>query len=68
METAIIPVIKYKTGDSSDKSNYRPIALVTAASKCFELSLSIIFEDYLVTHHQQFGFENTFNRCMYIYF
>ena len=42
----------------SDKNNYRPIALVTAASKIFELCLSIILEDYLVTHDdQQFGFK-----------
>ena len=30
---------------------------VTAASKIFELCLSIILEDYLVTHDQQFGFK-----------
>ena len=33
MKTAIVPIIKNKTGDTSDKNNYRPIALVTAASK-----------------------------------
>ena len=33
MKTAIGPIIKNKTGDTSDKNNYRPIALVTAASK-----------------------------------
>ena len=57
MKTAIVPIIKNKTGDTSDKNNYRPIALVTAASKIFELCLSIILEDYLVTHDQQFGFK-----------
>ena len=57
MKTAIVPIIKNKTGDTSDKNNYRPIALVTAASKVFELCLSIILEDYLVTHDQQFGFK-----------
>ena len=35
MKTAIIPIIKNKTGDTSDKNNYRPIALVTACSKKF---------------------------------
>ena len=29
MKTAIVPIIKNKTGDTSDKNNYRPIALVT---------------------------------------
>ena len=57
MKTAIVPIIKNKTGDTSDKNNYRPIALVTAASKIFELCLSIILEDYLVTHEQQFDFK-----------
>ena len=57
MKTAIVPIVKNKTGDSSDKNNYRPIALVTAASKNFELCLSIILEYYLVTHDQQFGFK-----------
>ena len=33
MKTAMGPIIKNKTGDTSDKNNYRPIALVTAASK-----------------------------------
>ena len=33
MKTAIVLVIKKKTGDTSGKNNYRPIALVTACSK-----------------------------------
>ena len=33
MKTAIVPIIKNKTGYSSDKGNYKPIALVTASSK-----------------------------------
>ena len=33
MKTAIVPIIKNKTGDSSDKGNYRLIALVTSCSK-----------------------------------
>ena len=35
MKIAIVPIIKNKTEDTSDKYNYRPIALVTAASKFF---------------------------------
>ena len=56
MKPAIMSIIKNKTGDTSDKNNYRPIALVTAASKILELCLSMILEDYLFTHNQQFGF------------
>ena len=33
MKIAIVSIIKNKTGDTSDKNNYRPIALVTACSK-----------------------------------
>ena len=57
-KTAIVPIIKNKTRDTSDKNNYRPIALVTAASKNFELCLSVILENYLFTHDQQFGFKS----------
>ena len=57
MKTAIVPIIK-KNGDTSDKNDYRPIALVTAASKIFELCISVILEDYLLTHDQEFGFKS----------
>ena len=32
MKTAIVPIIKNKTGDTSDKNKFRPIVQVTAAS------------------------------------
>ena len=60
-------IIKNKTGDTSDKNNYRPIALVTAASKIFELCLSVIFENYLFTHDQQFGFNSKHSADFCIY-
>ena len=44
MKTAIEPIIKSKTGNSSDKNIYRPIALVTVCSKIFELCLLEIIE------------------------
>ena len=46
----------YFTGDTGDKDNYRPIALVTAASKNLEICLLEILEMYLITHDHQFGF------------
>ena len=58
MKTAIVPIIKNKAGNSSDKANYRPIALVTACSKIFESCLLIMLEKYLHTHDQQFGFKS----------
>ena len=58
MKTAIVPIIKNKTGDSSDKGNYRPIALVTACSKIFEICFLKMLEIYLDTHDHQFGFKS----------
>ena len=40
MKTVIVPIIKNKSGNSSYKANYRPIALVTACSKIFETPLA----------------------------
>ena len=33
MKTALVPILKNRQGDTSDKNNYRPIAIVTAMSK-----------------------------------
>ena len=57
MKNAIVTIIKNKTGDTSDKNNYRPIALVTAASKLFEICILEILETYLIPHDHQFGFK-----------
>ena len=45
MKTAILPIIRNKTSDTSDKNNYRPIAVVTACSKIFELCILSIIEN-----------------------
>ena len=60
MKTAIVPIIKNKTGDLNDKGNYRPIALtlVTACSKIFEICLLKMLEIYLDTYDHQFGFKS----------
>ena len=47
MKTAIVYIIKNKTGDISEKCNYRPIALETAGSKIFEICLLKILEVHL---------------------
>ena len=58
MQTAILPIIKRKqTSNSCEKNKYRPIALVTACFKCFELCLLEIIELYLDTQDNQFGFK-----------
>ena len=68
MKTTIVPIIKSKTGNCSDKNNYRPIALVTACFKIFELCLLKIIELYLDTPDNQLGLKKTtFDRHVYIY-
>ena len=68
MKTLLVPIIKGKTGDSSDKNNYRPIALFTASSKLFEICILEILEMYLVTHDQQFCFKSKHatDMCIFI--
>ena len=68
MKTAIVPIIKNKTGDTSDKNNYRPIALVTAASKIFELCLSVILENYLLFWYSKQTVCVKWGRCISDYF
>ena len=43
---SLYSVIKNKSGDTSDKNNYRPIVLVTAASKLFEICILEILETF----------------------
>ena len=57
MKTSIIPILKKKNDNTSAKNNYRPIAIVTAMSKIFELCLSRIMDAYLFTSDNQFGFK-----------
>ena len=58
MKTAIVPFTKNNLGNSIDKANHRPIALVTACSKIFKSCLLIMLEKYLHTHDQQFGYKS----------
>jgi hypothetical protein len=57
LKTIIVPLVKNKTSNIGDKSNYRPIALVTSASKIFELILLDLIENYITTSDNQFGFK-----------
>ena len=67
MKIAIVPIIKNKTGDTSDKNNYRLIALVTACSKIFKLCILSIIEYYIFTHDHQFSFKKKHENDMWIY-
>ena len=67
MKTTIVPIIKNKTGDNSDKNNCRPMVMVTACSKIFELCILSIIENYICAHDHQFGFKKQHPTDMCIY-
>ena len=48
MQSAIVPILKNRQGDTIDKNNYRPIAIVTALSKIFELCFMNLIESVTV--------------------
>ena len=67
MKIALVPIIKNKTGDTSDKNKYRSVALVTAASKNFEICILEVLEMYLITHDHQFRFKSKHSTDMCIF-
>lgn len=56
MKTVVVPVVKNKTGDLADKSNYRPISLATVIAKVFDAMLNTQLNKYVTLHDNQFGF------------
>lgn len=56
MKTVVVPVVKNKTGDVADKSNYRPISLATVIAKVFDGLLNTQLNRYVALHDNQFGF------------
>lgn len=57
MSTAIVPILKDKTGDVTDSHNYRPISITTACSKLLESLILKKYEKLLYTCDNQFGFK-----------
>ena len=51
----------------SDTNNYRPIPLVTACSKIFEICLLEMLEQYLHTYDHQYGFKKQHSTDMCIF-
>lgn len=56
MKTIVVPIVKNRTGDISDKCNYRPISLATIIAKVFDRLLDKHLSKYLRLHDGQFGF------------
>ena len=54
-DTVLVPIVKDKTKNISDKGNYTPIALASVVSKVFEMSLRVKLESFLHSSDYQFG-------------
>lgn len=56
MRTIVVPIVKNRTGDVSDKTNYRPISLATVVAKVLDSVLDAQLAESIVLHDNQFGF------------
>ena len=67
LNSVIVPIVKNKCGNLSDKNNYRPIALSSITSKVFEHVILTRMESYLWTNDNQFGFKpsHSTDQCVY---
>ena len=55
LDIIIIPVVKSKSGDITDKKNYIPMSIATAMSKVIELVILDTIKLYIYTTDNQFG-------------
>ena len=67
LDSVIVPLVKNKCGDLSDKNNYRPIALSSIVSKVFEKVILERLEEYLWTADNQFGFRASHSTDLCVY-
>jgi hypothetical protein len=67
MDTVLIPIIKDKKGDVTDRDNYRPVAVACIISKILELILLDRYGEYLQSSHNQFGFKAKLGTDMCVY-
>ena len=56
-DSVIIPLVKNKCGDLSDKNSYRPTVISCIISKVSENIILHRIKDYLWTTDNQFGFK-----------
>lgn len=57
MRTIVVPIVKNKTGNTSDMGNYRPISLATTAAKVLDSLLNSCLLKHINIHDTQFGFK-----------
>lgn len=68
MKTIVVPIVKNRTGDHSNLSNYRPISLATIISKITERLINKhLGEDNLPMHCAQFGFRKNLSTDLAIF-
>ena len=65
----LVPILKSKTGDLTDKDNYRPIAITSILSKVMDKYLLNCMEDKLLISDHQFGFKrgHSTDMCLFIF-
>ena len=63
----LVPIVKDKTGNISEKDNYRPIALASVVSKLLEMIILNRCKETLKTTDHQFGFKPAHGTDMAIY-
>ena len=67
INSIIVPLVKNKCGNLTDKNNYRPIVLSSITSKVFEHIILLRLEEYLCTTDNQFGFMSGHSTGLCIY-
>ena len=67
LDSVVVPLVKNKSGDLSDKNNYRRIALSSTISKVFENIILHRLEEYLWTTDNQFGFKSGYSTDLCVY-
>ena len=70
LDSVILPLVKKRNGDLSDKNNYRPLAILSSSSvisKVFENVILYRLEEYLWTTNNQFGYKagHSTDLCVY---
>ena len=63
INSIIVPLVKNKCGNLTDKNNYMPIALSSITSKVFEHIILLRLEEYLWTTDNQLG--HSTDLCIY---
>ena len=65
----IVPICKYKNGNMSDTSNYRPATVATVVSKLLEHIILSSISPFLGTKDNQFGFKagHSTDQCTFLW-